>query len=181
MIFLAVTLGFFAESFRESIVNHEKEKDYMKCMVIDLKTDTAESARTIKNYTNISKRIDPMLMCLKSDNPDPSIINRMVSQHFWFYTGVGYNDRILEQLKNSGNFRLIRNTAVADSILLYDNFMKSFAVNKYNDLRTTMLSYKDAEEKVIPFSKLKKWFAGLTIMGMALTLLILKTLTNPDS
>jgi hypothetical protein len=30
MIFLAVTMGFFAESFRENIVNKEREKKYIE-------------------------------------------------------------------------------------------------------------------------------------------------------
>src|SRR5580658_3687743 len=126
MIFLAVTMGFFAESFRETIVNHKKEEDYIKSMVIDLKADTAEAADKIKTFTWVSQKIDTMLMCLKSDNPDASIINRIVSGDFWNYTGFSYNDRTLEQLKNSGNFRLIRNKAVADSILFYDDAIKAY-------------------------------------------------------
>ena len=41
MIFLAVTLGFFAENIREGFSNREKEKDYMIEFVEDLKADTA--------------------------------------------------------------------------------------------------------------------------------------------
>ncbi len=155
MIFLAVTMGFFAESFRESIVNHEKEEDYIKSMVVDLKADTAESAEKIKSFKLISQKIDTMLMCLKSDNADVSIINRIVSEDFWNYTGFSYNDRTLEQLKNSGNFRLIRNKAVADSILFYDDIIKAYVLNQYNDLKLTMMSYKDAEARVIHYNELK--------------------------
>jgi hypothetical protein len=42
MIFLAVTLGFFAENIREKIVNNEKELHYMESIVADLKQDTLE-------------------------------------------------------------------------------------------------------------------------------------------
>jgi hypothetical protein len=41
MIFLAVTLGFFAEQMRESVADHNRGKEFMKSMVEDLKTDTA--------------------------------------------------------------------------------------------------------------------------------------------
>src|SRR5436190_23831233 len=40
MIFLAVTLGFFAESFRENIIEKTREKEYMKEIVANLKYDT---------------------------------------------------------------------------------------------------------------------------------------------
>jgi hypothetical protein len=36
---------------------------------------------------------------------------------------------MIEQLKNSGNFRLIRNTAVSDDIIKYDGFVKNFVIN----------------------------------------------------
>jgi hypothetical protein len=41
MIFVAVTLGFFAESFHENLNNHEIEKNYMESVIKDLKADTA--------------------------------------------------------------------------------------------------------------------------------------------
>ena len=41
MIFLAVTLGFFAENIREHFVNREKEKNYMEGILQDLEKGTA--------------------------------------------------------------------------------------------------------------------------------------------
>ncbi|MGN6246796.1 MAG: hypothetical protein ACTHNG_00485 [Ginsengibacter sp.] len=38
MIFLAVTLGFFAENIRENIVKREKEKHYIENIIADLMT-----------------------------------------------------------------------------------------------------------------------------------------------
>jgi hypothetical protein len=155
MIFIAVTLGFFAESLRENLSNHEKERDFMESMINDLKADTVTISKTIKYYTGTSKAIDTMLTCLKSDNPDPSIISHILSEDFWTYTGYSYNNQTIQELKNSGNFRLIRNKAVVDSILNYDNRINSFVLNQYNDLKSTMLSYKDVEAKVLPYSELK--------------------------
>ena len=40
MIFLAVTMGFFAESIRENITNNEHVKQLSLQLVQDLKTDT---------------------------------------------------------------------------------------------------------------------------------------------
>src|ERR1700685_3716080 len=41
MIFLAVTMGFFAESYREHIVEHDREKRYMENLYHDLIKDSA--------------------------------------------------------------------------------------------------------------------------------------------
>jgi hypothetical protein len=39
MIFLAVTLGFFAENIREHLSDSAKEKEYIESLVQDLKLD----------------------------------------------------------------------------------------------------------------------------------------------
>lgn len=39
MIFLAVTLGFFAESYRENLNDNAKEREYIRSLVADLKSD----------------------------------------------------------------------------------------------------------------------------------------------
>ena len=72
------------------------------------------------------------------------------------YTGFSYNNETIQQLKSSGNFRLMKDKNVVDSMLSYDNTINSFTVNQYNDLKNTLLSYKDAEAKVFPYSELKK-------------------------
>src|SRR6202162_5030093 len=41
MIFLAVTMGFFAENIREYFSDNGKEKQYLELLVDDLKKDTA--------------------------------------------------------------------------------------------------------------------------------------------
>ena len=49
MIFLAVTLGFFAENLREHFTEGKIEKEYAECMIKDLKADTASFSTTIKS------------------------------------------------------------------------------------------------------------------------------------
>jgi hypothetical protein len=166
MIFLAVTMGFYAESIREHINDRAKETDYMRSMIQDLRADTAEISKTTKAYAEICIRIDTMLTCLKMDKPDPNIINRAVSRKFWNYTGFSYNNNTVQQLKSSGNFRLVQNKAVADSILKYDNLENAFILNQYSDLKGTLMTYKNIEAKVIYYRELKPAlnnFGGLSL------------------
>lgn len=48
MIFLAVTLGFFAESLRENINDGAKAKDYITSFYEDLKADTTQIAEVLR-------------------------------------------------------------------------------------------------------------------------------------
>src|SRR5580658_9275421 len=61
MIFLAVTLGFFAESLREKIVNNEKAIHYLQGIVEDLKQDTAELSDVMQGQDVLFKKMDSAL------------------------------------------------------------------------------------------------------------------------
>jgi hypothetical protein len=154
MIFLAVTLGFFAEGIREGISDHSKEKEYISGMMQDLRDDTSSISTTVNELVNVSKLVDTMLIQLKNGAPDPAVLNRVISSRFWTYAGYSYNNRTVQQLKNSGNFRLLRNEAVADSILQYDNEINTIIIAQWNDLKNTMYAYKDAEAKVVAYQQL---------------------------
>jgi len=45
MIFLAVTMGFFAENIRENYVEHKSAREYASLLIEDLATDTVELNR----------------------------------------------------------------------------------------------------------------------------------------
>jgi hypothetical protein len=156
MIFLAVTLGFFAEGIRENITDHTKENEYISSMMQDLRDDTTSLSRTINDLTSKSKYLDTMLSELKNNTPNVAVLNNITSSHFWMYAGFSYNNRTVQQLKNAGNFRLLRNEAVADSILQYDNLINTFIIVQSNDLKNTMYAYKDVEAKIISYQQLSK-------------------------
>jgi len=162
MIFIAVMMGFFAESIREHMSDHAKETEFMRSMVQDLKADTASLNSEVKDFKSIFLNVDTMLSCLKSDKPDGDIINRVVSHRFWVYSGYSYNNRTIQQLRNAGNFRLIRNAKVTDSIIIYDNYQNTIMITQCNDLKNTMYAYKDIEARAIHYKELKpgKNFAG---------------------
>ena len=78
MIFLAVTLGFFAESVREHISDRKREKEFMSSMIQDLKSDTSTITHAITVYTSICKASDTLLMYLKSGGPNTSLLSNLI-------------------------------------------------------------------------------------------------------
>ena len=53
MIFLAVTLGFFAESYRENVSDRKRESEFMSSIINDLKSDTTTYLNYAKNNAEI--------------------------------------------------------------------------------------------------------------------------------
>jgi len=123
MIFIAVTLGFFAESIREHISDSSKEKEYVESLVQDLKIDQQVLTQNIAAMHSGISMMDSMITIL--DNPS-SIANNTGQLYFLARLSprlqpLAINDKTFEQLKNSGNFRLIKNIGTSNKIMDYYN------------------------------------------------------------
>jgi hypothetical protein len=123
MIFLAVTMGFFAESLREHISDNNREKEYIRSFAEDLKKDTAALHSSIHRLNNDIKCCDSIIRWYTTNKltqkPDSLIVG--MSYAAGHSVDVFFNDRTSSQLKGTGSMRLIRNKAIADSMLKYWN------------------------------------------------------------
>lgn len=122
MIFLAVTLGFFAESYREHLVDRTREMEYIKSLVEDLKSDSAFLAVSINQRIPYHiKWMDSTIHLLES--PSLNGKDREVYQAFFLATSWTYNfhpnKRTLSQLHTEG-FHVIRNQNVVTAISLME-------------------------------------------------------------
>src|SRR5688572_3033088 len=121
MLFLAVFCGMLAEYKLEHIIEHQREKKYIRSLIRDLEMDINSLQTSYDNRKVQISYYDSLNYLLKHGYE-----NRL--NNFYFYarhitrnTGFQYHDRTIQQLKNSGNLRLIRNQNAADSITVYDN------------------------------------------------------------
>lgn len=137
MLFLAVFLGFLAENLREQSVEHHREKDYIHSLVEDLKSDTLQSNEILIKLNRQKAGIDSLMAALAS----PEIIDNSNNAYRLWNKNIGFpdflsNDRTIQQLKNSGGLRLIRNKAVSDSIMKYDQVLRNYygQANIMNDI-----------------------------------------------
>ena len=128
MIFLAVTLGFFAESLRENIVNHEKEKHYIEGMFADLKKDTSNIYRSISFQQSLLNKMDNSLKIPVEKIRDIPTQDTFYRNFVYFYawvTSFTQNDNTFTQLKNAGGFSVIHKENIIDSISLLNIFYES--------------------------------------------------------
>jgi len=139
MLFLAVTLGFFVENQREHYIEHQREKIYIRSMIEDLKSDTANFSTVINNFTGNESHLE---MVLHGFDEGRKNNQGNWAQEFVYTVRMGfadffYTDRTLQQLKNSGGMRLIRNERASSGIVRYDAGIK--------DLNTEMSVLSDAQ------------------------------------
>src|SRR6478736_204794 len=117
MLFLAVFCGFLAEYALEHKIETDREKQYARSMVEDLKLDTAALNRIIQLRTNRMEVLDSLSLLL-NETEKPTDLSKLYyyslrSARFANLQFI-YNDRTIQQLKNSGSLRLIRNSIVSD-------------------------------------------------------------------
>lgn len=136
MIFLAVTLGFMAESLREHISDKEKEREYIVSFVNNLKVDTMRWQEAIRDNQEKIDRLKQLMSLVNQNLSDTAVRRRIYenSNTVGFYSIFESNDATMMQLKNAGGLRLIHRKGVADSLAEYDNSVKAIyaAATLYN-------------------------------------------------
>jgi hypothetical protein len=121
MLFLAVFCGFLAEYQLEHTIENQREKKYIVSLAKDVELDIASLENSYELRNVQISYFDSLASLLKQDNKEQMNDFYFYSRHITRSILFRYHDRTIQQLKNSGNFRLIRNTKVADSITVYDN------------------------------------------------------------
>ena len=133
MLFLAVFCGFLAENEREHLAEHKKEKEYLSSLVGDLKYDTSQFNLRIAQFEEKFPYFDSLFMFLNN----PQQFNNELPYKYWKQTELISSTYIpaeptLQQLKYSGNFRLLSNHKVLDSILIYDSHINGGYLSQTN-------------------------------------------------
>ena len=124
MIFLAVTMGFFAENIREGIGNKEAVKKNMETIVANLKSDTV-NLREIIEFTNLRAQALDSIDKFRYKNLTDTVvlsdffshINSALSFDFFRISKVAF-----DQMKSADGFRLVKQQNVLDSIFAYYDF-----------------------------------------------------------
>ncbi|TMI95556.1 MAG: hypothetical protein E6H08_06325 [Bacteroidetes bacterium] len=123
MIFLAVTLGFFAENFREHQVENDRELEYIKSLTADLNDDIHNLDSLIAFEQPGIKQLDTLIDLLE----DPALAKQN-GDEIYYVARQGpreypfpVNSRTLDQLKSSGGFLLIRNVEASNQVINYYN------------------------------------------------------------
>ena len=173
MLFLAVFCGFMAENQREHMIEHKREKQYIRSIAEDLHSDIYMLDSIIRTRRNVDTLMDSLLHIMNYTDPKQHgneiyyFTRWGVPRTYRFYT----NDRTLSQLKNAGNWRLIRNKNVSESLSTYDNLV------------STLTSYIEQREEslvLILYQSINKLFDNKVFESMLTGLSFARPQNNPQ-
>lgn len=178
MLFLAVFCGFLAEYQLEHVIEHKREKQYMRTLVEDLKNDVIGLEECLQFWKRVDQKIDSVRPLLRTslNNDNLEEIYEMTAMLIDFNDFI-YSDRTIEQLRNSGNFRLIRNEHVSDTLVSYDSFIRvqlkeqeSTLLNILLDLLQLQNELFDSDGVEVKFKKVKKMTSSTDTTGLEYTI-----------
>jgi hypothetical protein len=137
MLFLAVFCGFLAEYQLEHLIENQREEKYVQLLIEDLKTDTTHLAHYINERQEKRMMMDSLVLLLST-----GMHKQFGNATYYFARHVFNNppfvstDGTLQQLKNAGNLRLIKNETIINNILAYDAGVKD--LKEWDDADTRM-------------------------------------------
>jgi hypothetical protein len=149
MLFLAVFCGFLAEYQLEHVIEHQREKQYLQSLVADLKSDQQALTQHIITVKSGLTMMDSMITLL---NTPGEVAGNTGNLYFWARLAprlrpLSTNNRTFEQLKNSGNFRLIKELATSNKIMAYyEKFPLVHLLESINE--TEFTEYKKVVAKI---------------------------------
>jgi hypothetical protein len=134
MIFLAVTLGFFAENIRETLSEKQNAKEYAKLLVNDLSSDIGELNRTDHVLKRIIESGDSLSVLIRSGDIKKIPGGKLYYYEYWsgWQWRVTPRDATLKQLVSSGAMRYLGNAAFIKKILDYEETLKIIALLEDN-------------------------------------------------
>jgi len=161
MIFIAVMMGFFAESARESLSEHSRAKEYATTLYSDLKADTVSLHKFLRRIDFGADNVDTLMQLLSANDPKDVPSGKL----YWYGLFGGMqlafvpHDATLLEMKSSGSLRFFTNPAVNRMVAEYDQrlqFFKSILEDDqglYTEVRKTKallfnFKYNDAANTV---------------------------------
>jgi hypothetical protein len=139
MLFLAVFCGFLAENEREHLVDHQREKQYIKSLLQDLKQDTISYSQNIKSREK--RRICADSLIYELSFPVSGETQNSIYYHAANLGSLqlfNYSNSTIQQLKSSGLMRLIRKSDIVNSINFYDLNLTRHKVREDHELSLTL-------------------------------------------
>ena len=136
MIFLAVTLGFFAENIREKITEHERAKKYAGTMVNDLEEDTTSLNFYRRYWDYAANNVDTLFQLLSAAPPQQIPSGKL----YWYGLFGGApvifipNDATFQEMKSAGALRYFKSD-LGEKITKYDQLLRRMTVYNNQDGR----------------------------------------------
>ena len=155
MLFLAVFCGSLSEYWLEHRIERDREKDYMKSEIADLKTDTLAfnnfltlSNDKFKGYKEVVVTINRFL----ENKATAQALIEVNGKYCGSYISADINERTITQLKSSGGLRMILKQDASDAINQYYSVASNLIASQAEIMKNQQVKIMDLGTKIFDTS-----------------------------
>ncbi|MBM3443239.1 MAG: hypothetical protein FJX89_11130 [Bacteroidetes bacterium] len=149
MLFLAVSLGFLAENYREHYIEKERAHELLNSFIKDVQTNIKFIDSMVQGNKNMIIKNDSAILYLLTNETlkVDSFFNLMPVASYRYL----YNNETYEQMKNSGSLRYIKDTILLRHMIDYSNLSKSAEYRSLNlETEYVFHEYTEIMQKWLP-------------------------------
>lgn len=131
MIFLAVTMGFFAEGLREHINESSRANEFAVTLYADLKEDTAELHQYLSYNKKANANVDTLMQLLSDADPKQVPTGKLYWFGLWggaYRTFIPHN-ATLEEMKSSGSLRYFADLSLNRKLAQYEQLCQNLTTS----------------------------------------------------
>lgn len=136
LVVIGILIALSINNWNESRKLANTESTYLKRFLIELKQDTTYFSNGIKAYHIRNQIIKDFSIALNDEQSQDTTLLRIANDYFsqgWFVTNFRPSTATFEDLSNTGNLNIIRNTDLRDEIVkMYSSYNQSETTFKIN-------------------------------------------------
>jgi hypothetical protein len=131
MIFLAVTLGFFAETIREHMSEQKRAREFAASLLEDLQEDTMQLRSYIRYFNIAANNIDTLMQLLASAEPRTIPTGKLYWYGLWGGAHLYFvpSDATFQQMRSSGSLRYFKRSTAAN-VVRYDQLCRHIQLDE---------------------------------------------------
>jgi hypothetical protein len=136
--FIAVALAFLSQYYFQYRSDRSTEHDLMVSLVADLKTDVSSADRLNKEIKELEDYYHSLEFSIINYNGSLELEKKIYYDSLKVSTTnyqIQFAESTLNQLKNAGGLRLVKDPEIVNAITLYDNNNR-FLINYLNNIST---------------------------------------------
>ena len=163
LVVIGILIALQIDTWNDERLDRQKEREYLSSMLVDLQEDIERIDAANEGNVFLLARIDDLLELLGQPAGDASD-QRQIFLHSLVYTywylRADFSGLTMSQLKYSGDLQLIRDKAIRDAMLDYEQGVEACRY-QYAELTQYFHTYEATQKRLLNYTLAKKSFEYL--------------------
>ena len=163
LVVVGILIALQIDNWNDDRLDRKREQEYLSSMLIDLQEDVERIDQANEGNDFLLARIDELLELLARPPEDVSQLRQIflhsVVYTYW-YLRADFSELTMSQLRYSGDLQLIRDKAIRDAMLDYEQGVEACR-HQYAELIQYFHTYEATQKRLLNYTLAKQAFEYL--------------------